>query len=348
MLFNFNICDLFSQNKSVKIERIAQRLIRRNKIPGMSISVIKDDTLIFSKGFGYANLKLKTPINPKSTLFRIGSVSKPISAIALAKAVLDKKIDLDISVYNYLPDFPKKKYDFSIRQLGANIAGIRSYRGREFLNKAPLTIAQGIDIFKDDKLIYQPGTKCVYTSYGWNLISYILTKQLTHPFDQYVQTEVLLPMGLYSTVPDYNQVFPEKALCYRKNILGKFSETTKVDHRHKLASGGFLSTSEDVANFGNALLNNTFIPKTLQDQFTRSVVIDGKKTYYGIGFESSYDHKGRAYFGHTGNALGGYAIFRVYPEENLVVSILINCSNPKQNKLLNRLVDAVFKTDFKK
>ena len=344
MILNFNFFHLFSQRKSQypKIERLAKKLVKRKKVPGISISVIKEDRLVYSKGLGYADLKNKIPVNPNETLFRIASVSKPISAIGLAKAVLYKKIDLKESIYTYLPDYPKKKYDFTIEQIGANIAGLRSYRGNEFINQKPLSIEEGIGIFKDDILEYEPGTKCVYTSFGWNLISLVLQKQLDLPFDKYIETEILKPINLNQTIPDFNQDLSQKAVFYRKSTFRRFREAKQVDNRHKLASGGYLSTSQDIANFGKALLNNTLIPEDLQSTFTNSQFINGKKTYYGIGFESSLDHKGRVYYGHTGNGLGGYAIFRVYPNENIVISILMNCSNPNQTRMLNKLVDGIF------
>ena len=124
----------FSQNKYQKeikkANQAAKNFLKSQSIPGMAISVSKNNEIIWSQGFGYADVKNKKKVIADSTLFRIASISKVITAVALAKLVDDKKIDLNASVYKYVPDFPKKKYDFSIRQTAAHLAGIRHYAGK--------------------------------------------------------------------------------------------------------------------------------------------------------------------------------------------------------------------------
>jgi len=85
--------------------------------------------------------------------------------------VNDGLIDLDASFYEYVPYFPQKKHDFTIRQLAGHTAGIRGYRGKEYrLNKA-YSIKDSLRIFKDDGLLFKPGTNYHYNSYDWVLIS---------------------------------------------------------------------------------------------------------------------------------------------------------------------------------
>lgn len=343
-LFN----SLFAQNKASsydKVVQIADRLVKKKKVPGIAISVIKNDTLVFSKGFGYANLETKQNVNPNTTIFRVASVSKPISAVGLAKAIEAKQMDLDASIYTYLPDFPKKAYDFSLRQLGGHLAGIRNYKGNEFANTKPLTIAEGVALFKNDTLLFKPGTDYYYTSYSWNLIALSIQEKLKIPFEEFIKTQVLQPLGMTNTYADKNQDLKHKAKFYKKQRFRKFKEVAPVHNYFKLASGGYLSTSEDIALFGKALLNDRLLDPEILNVFTTSQQIGDRKTYYGIGFQVSYDHKGRPYYGHVGNGLGGYAIFYVYPKDNVVVSMLMNCSNPNKDKQFNKILDAILKAD---
>jgi CubicO group peptidase (beta-lactamase class C family) len=113
-----------------KAKVIAEIFLKQQNIPGMSISVSKNGRKIWSEGFGCADIKSKQKIIPSKTQFRIASISKTITAVALAKLVGYKKLNLDTSLYTYVPDFPKKKYDFTIRQIGGHLAGIRHYAGK--------------------------------------------------------------------------------------------------------------------------------------------------------------------------------------------------------------------------
>lgn len=123
-------------DKIEKAQEIANEFLKSKQIPGMSISASKNGELIWSEGFGYSNVKTKQKVSPSVTQFRIASISKSLCAAALAKLVDDGKLDFDSSIYKYIPDFPKKKYDFTVRQVGGHIAGVRHYKGNEFiLNK---------------------------------------------------------------------------------------------------------------------------------------------------------------------------------------------------------------------
>lgn len=330
-----------------KIDRIAKRLIRKKKIPGLAISVVKNDTTIWQKGYGYANMEAKIPVDAKNTVFRIASVSKPLAATALAKMVLQNKIALDTSIYKYLPDFPRKKFDFTIRQLGGHLAGIRSYKGNEFLNNKPLSISQGVALFAKDPLLFQPGTQYLYNSYDWVLISEAMQQVANIPFEEYVKKEVLLPLNMHQTYPDATNInIANLARFYSRKRRRKFRKARKVNNFFKLAGGGYLSTSEDICKLGTAYLNNDFLTHEISSEFLTAQKVNEKSTYYGIGWEVSFDDKNRPFVGHTGNGVGGYALFRIYPEQQMVFAFLTNMTNPEVNEefsqIINQFMDAEF------
>ena len=116
----------------VKADSLLQDMYAKNKFPGLAITVLKEGETVFQKGFGYADIEQKQFIDPRKSIFRIASVSKPIAATALAHMVQDGIIDLDESFYTYFSDYPKKEWDFNIRQLASHTAGIRVYKGKEY------------------------------------------------------------------------------------------------------------------------------------------------------------------------------------------------------------------------
>jgi len=342
-MFSF-VSNLFGQQHVgfKKAERVLEKLVRKKKVPGIAITVSKNGITQFSKGYGYANLEEELPVTPTTTVFRVGSVSKPIAATCLAKMVENKQLKLSNSIFDCIPYFPEKKFEFTLKQLGGHLAGIRSYKGNEFMNNKPLTIKEGVGLFENDSLLFQPGKGYSYTSYSWNLLSLAMQEVAQKPFENIVNDEVLIPLGLHSTFPDRQQEIGGKAVFYRKIRRRKFVEASPVHNFFKLAGGGYLSTSEDIAKLGNAYLTDYFLSKAVKEEFITSQEIAEKRTYYGVGWQASYDHKNRPYFGHIGNGLGGYGIFYVYPEENIVVSILMNCSNPNQDKKFHKIIDAIF------
>ncbi len=340
-------------NTLVKVDTLLQDLVNEKLLPGLSITVLKEGKSVFQKGYGYADMKHKSVIFPKTTIFRTASVSKTIAATALAHAVADGLIGLDVSFYDYVPYFPKKKWDFTIRQLASHTAGIRKYKGKEFALNKPYSIKESIDVFKDDALLFEPGKGFEYNSFDWVLISLAIQEVVGMPFEDYVKAKVLIPLELHHTFAP--QQFPkdivlestvsfgeEKTLeCvtwYTKSRLD-FREAIPVNNFYKMAGGGYLSTSDDIAKFGQAFLDGNVLNKEMSSEFLTSVMLNNKPTYYGLGWQVSEDKMGRPYFGHVGSSVGSYSNFFVYPEQRMVCSILINCTDPKVQETLDTVID---------
>ncbi len=342
----------------VKAEALLTALINEEQVPGLAITVLKSGKTVFQRGLGYCNLDMKAPIDPGHTIFRIASVSKPIAATALAHMVADGMIALDASLYDYVPYYPKKEFDFTIRQLAGHTAGIRGYRGIEYGLNKPYTIKESIALFKDDPLLFEPGTGYHYNSYDWVLLSLAMQEASGLPFAGYVQEKVLDPLGMKNTLtPALRTEVSERSFnkgvhtiaqadqtqittFYSKNKRG-FRPAIPVDNFYKLAGGGYLSTTTDIARLGQAYLNGTILNQNALEPFLTAQTVAGKSTYYGLGWQVSEDAKGRPYYGHVGNGVGGYSNFFVYPKEQLVCAILVNCTDPKIQEVLDELVDAI-------
>ena len=330
-----------------KTDDLLNSLIKEKKIPGLAITVLNKGELFFQKGYGYADLESKNKVDPTRTIFRIASVSKNIAATALAHMVKEGLIDLDASLYQYVPYFPNKKYDFTIRQLAGHTAGIRGYRGKEYGLNESYSIKDSLRIFKDDNLLFKPGTNYHYNSFDWVLISLAMQEASGIPFEEYVQEKVLKPLDLQNTFSEFigssskiELKLDELATFYSRKRTG-FRKAIPVNNRYKLAGGGYLSTSDDIAKFGQAYLDNGVLDKAVISEFLTSENINGNPTYYGLGWQVSEDKKGRAFYGHVGNGVGGYSNLFIYPKEQMVFSILINCTNPRIQDILDNSIDMI-------
>ncbi|MCH3882688.1 serine hydrolase domain-containing protein [Tenacibaculum aquimarinum] len=334
---------LFSQNseeKNSKANSIAQEFLNSQKIPGMSISVSQKGKIIWSKGFGYSDIINKTKVNPNSTQFRIASISKTLTSVALAKLVDDKKLNLDAILYEYVPKFPKKEYDFTIRQLGGHLAGIRHYNANEFLLNKKMSIVEGLDVFKDSKLLFKPQTKFKYSTYGWNLLSVAIQNASKKDYFQYMEKNIFIPLKMNNTVLDISDKENSNRTQFYIKRKGEIKLGPPVNNEFKAAGGGFLSTSEDLVLFGNEFIKQRIISKSsLKELVTPQKTTNGKNTKYGIGISISKTKKRTVRYSHSGGGVGASTYLLIYPEEEIVIAILTNLSRVGTKILISELED---------
>ena len=298
-------------------------------VPGVSITVLRHGRRIWSEGLGFADLEQRVRVTPL-TRFRIGSVSKSLTAAALGLLVEAGRLDLDAPVQRYVPGFPVKRWPITSRQLGGHVAGIRHYRGDEFLSmRRYATVDEGLAIFRDDPLEFEPGTQYLYSSYGWNLLSAVIEGASGERYLDFMRTRVFLPLGLRQIVPDH----PDSIIAFRARwytgARDSLANAPYVDQSYKWAGGGFLSTTEDLAIFGQAMLAGTLLkPATFALLTTAQRTRDGKDTGYGIGWGVGRDRAGRRRIAHSGGSTGGTAYLILYPDDGLVLAMLANSDRP--------------------
>jgi CubicO group peptidase (beta-lactamase class C family) len=300
-------------------------------IPGVALAVAVHGTLVYSETFGYADLEERIPVWP-TTKFRIGSVSKPLTAAALVRLVEQNKIDLDAPIQKYVPTFPDKGAPITIRMLAGHLAGIRHYKDHEELSaKHYNTVLDGLQIFQNDPLVAPPGTKFSYSSYGFNLLSAAIEKACGEAFPRCMQDLVIAPLGLTHTAIDQPaEIIEQRARFYEHEEGHALENAPFVDNSYKWAGGGYLSTAEDLAHFGSAFLQPGYVSeKSLALLFTPQKTSDGKATGYGMGWGIGTSHGGQRIFEHSGGSVGGTSDLIVYPDSGVVIAMVCNFDGPK-------------------
>ena len=308
---------------------LVEAKIQQQGIPGYVAAVYADGRVVWAEGFGDANVETRTPVWP-STRFRIGSVSKTLTATALGLLVEEGRLDLDAPIQQYVPDFPTKRYPITTRQLAGHLAGIRHYRGvDEFLsNRSYASVRVALDVFADDSLLFEPGTQFSYSSYGWNLISAIIEAASGQDFLEFMQQRVFTPLGMRHTGPDrVDSIIPQRTGYYmlRNDTLinGPF-----VDNSVKWAGGGFLSSAVDLMRFGAAHFGAGILrAETLALLQKPQRLADGESTNYGLGWRTWISPAGRHVVGHGGGSMGGSTAFVTLPDERIVVAVIANMSS---------------------
>ena len=326
------------QQKINKANTLAKQFLKDQQIPGMAISVSHKGKLIWSKGFGFSDVKTAKKVTAHTTQFRVASISKTLTALAMAKLVDDGKLNFNSSLYDYVPNFPKKKYDFTVKQIAGHTAGIRHYKGSEFLMNKKMSIVEGLDIFKNDPLLFQPGTNYRYSTYGWNLLSVVVQNAAGEDYINYMSKAIFSPLKMSHT----SLGLSDKEMLNRSSFYvkqnGKVVIAPKVSNEFKAAGGGFVSTTEDLILFGNEIINPKITSKkTIAEMVTPLQTSKGKNTNYGIGIGVIQLKNNTTRYAHSGGGMGATAFLLMYPEKELVISILTNLSGVNIRKLVGEL-----------
>lgn len=303
--------------------------MKDGNVPGLTAAVAVDGQIVWAEGFGYADVENRVPVWPH-TKMRVGSVSKSLTSAAVGLLVEAGKLDLDAPVQQYVPSFPEKRYPITTRQVAGHLAGIRHYRDDEFLSaKHYNSVEKGLDIFEDDSLLFRPGERFQYSSYGWNLVSAVVEGASGQNFLPYMRAHVIRPLGLRHTVADHtDSLIYNRARPYVHTEDGALINAPYVDNSYKWAGGGYLSTAGDLVRFGSAMIEGDLLkPETVDLLFTSQHTNDEEKTGYGIGWFVDTDDEGRRRIGHGGGSIGGTTQLLLYPDQEVVVAVISNLSN---------------------
>jgi CubicO group peptidase (beta-lactamase class C family) len=296
--------------------------------PGLALAVAVDGKILYSEVFGFADLEERVPVWP-TTKFRIGSISKPLTATALMQLVEAGKLDLDAPVQNYVPSFPDKGSPITVRMVAGHLAGIRHYKDDEMeIQRHYDNILEALKIFEDDPLVAPPGSKFSYSSYGYNLLSAVIESASGEPFLPYMQQHVFTSMGLVHTTADQNtQIIEQRSRFYELAKDGRQENAPYVDNSYKWAGGGFLSTAEDLVKFGSTVMQPGFLKaESLKTMFTPQKTKTGESIQYGVGWFIHKSHSGKLVYEHSGGSIGGTSQLILYPESHVVAALVTNLS----------------------
>ena len=313
------------------IEDCVQKELERLKLPSLSIAFYKDDFL-WKKSFGYADMEHKIPAGP-DTLYRLASISKPITAIGILRLMEEGKLNLDDEVQKYVPYFPRKRWPVTIRHLLGHLSGISHYRNydEEGHFKKHYTTEESIGVFKDWELEAEPGTKYIYTTYGFNLLGAVIEGASGKPYAEYMRENVWKPLGMNNTRMDIaDTIIPNRARGYRR-ISEDVKNCEFVDISSRFAGGGILSTAVDLVNLSRALDENKVLSKEIQKMmYTSMVTKDGHMTGYGMGWGVNFI-QGFWNVGHGGGQAGTSTHLLRFPGEKFAVAV--TCNEERQNTI---------------
>jgi serine beta-lactamase-like protein LACTB len=313
---------------SARIEAAVSREMSRLGIPGLTVALVQDGQVRWANGYGLADLENFVPAKI-STIYRIASLSKPITAVATLQLAERGKLDLDAPIQKYVPDFPDKGAPITARQLLCHQSGIRHVQDGEWGSTRHYTnLVAALEVFKDDPLLFAPGTRAEYSTYGFSLLGAVIEGASGTTYLDYLRENVFTPGGMEQTqLDDALEVIPNRAAGYVRLPSGKIVNSILADTSNKVAAGGLCSTATDMARFASALLNGGLLKhESWEAMCTGQRTRNGRHTGYGLGFRVG-SFKGRREVWHHGGQPRVSTLLYMQPEQRFALVFLANLEN---------------------
>ncbi len=296
---------------------------------------MKDGNVLLQKGYGYADVKAKKPVDPLTTIFRLASISKLFTWISVMQLEELGKLDLDTDVNHYL-DFqirPKFNRPITLRNLMTHTGGFEEVLDDIILTDSRKSVSLRDDLFHNQPMrLFPPGEIPAYSNYGVGLAGYIVQRASGEPFEQYVEEHIFTPLGM--THSSFHQPL-EKRLEYTDSF-GYRGNTTKppvgFEIFNPVGAGGVSSSAADMGRFGQALLNGGELdgkrilkPETLALMWAPQFRASDQLPPICMGFYQTWRNS-LHWIGHEGDLIAFHSLFFVEPQQKVVLFVSYNSS----------------------
>jgi CubicO group peptidase (beta-lactamase class C family) len=319
---------LTAQTKKETLSQIMKAYHNYNMFDG-AVLVAENGSIIYKDAFGLANREWNIP-NSTDTKFMIGSVSKPLTATLMLLQVQKNLVSLEKTVADYLPEFKNRPAaNITIRQLLSHTSGMPNYDiMKDFfprISRQNFTREEYIKVFADSALAFAPGTRYMYSSWGYFTLGYIIEKVTEKSYEQAMKDEIFSKLQMKNSGSYFHtQIVPNRATGYDYS-LGGYTSSDFRDQSNTMGTGDLYSTVEDLFKFHMAIANNTLLNKEL----TTEMLTPGMKpARYGYGwfnqnFKYTTTDSVTANY-HLGSTDGFISFLFRIPETKSMVVILCN------------------------
>ena len=333
---------LFAQPFPEKIDQVVTRYHEAGLLNGV-VLVADAGHVIYSKGFGYSNFEWKVPNTP-ATRFRIGSVTKPFTAVLVLQQVDKGKIKLDEPISTYLPNYRKDiGSKVTVRHLLSHMSGIPSYTGADMESMTTFDKPNFATRYCSNDLVSEPGKQFAYNNCGYFLLGLIVEQATGRSYAELLRENITAPLGLKDTgLDDGRTLISQRASGYERTVLSGMVNASWHDIRTAFGAGDIYSTAEDLLKFTEALQSGKLISADLRKQmFTPanarcglSWFIDQPGSGFAVG-DSVVQH-------HHGNIWGFFTNVAHAPGRNATVIVLDNTHSNAFDRITTDLFKVLY------
>ena len=298
--------------------------------PGISLAISSNNNIIFSKGFGYTNLKTKKMVTPE-TQFRAGSLSRLITITSLVKLIEDGVLSFNDTLHKLLPNYPQKKYSFTVKQLASGLSGMENYTDQDtFTQTSYNSVDEALGVFSHVPLAHKPGEEYNYSIHSYTLLSKVIEKISNESFIDVLNQDIFSPLSMNATGIEDLKDSPEQMTgLFKLNEEGINKgyltqiETLK-DYSYSWAGAGIVSTPTDLLKLANSYINGFIKKEVLLTIFEIQKLNSGDTIRETIGWDKNWDMDDRKVFEQDGSAEGARNIVSVFPDEKLSIALMTN------------------------
>ncbi|MCX6305804.1 MAG: serine hydrolase [Bacteroidetes bacterium] len=299
------------------------KILQIDTMPGASVLVSQNGDIIYQKGFGYADIEKKMKVTPE-TKFKIGSISKQFTSVAILKLQEEGKIKIEDKLSKYIPDFPRGN-EVTIYHLLTHTSGIHDYNSQpNFEMTKPVTPQTLLDIIKKLPYDFNPGERYLYNNSGYFILGCIVSQLSGKTLGKYQNETFFKPLGMKNTgIYETTTVLNNEAQGYSMN-----GETVKkADFQEMswtLGVGSIYSTTQDLFKWNEAVFNGKVLSNaTLKTAFSQAVLNSSGKVDYGFGW-FLITNRGLNFIQHSGVVSGFSSYLERQPESKLTICVLCN------------------------
>jgi len=322
--------------QDVTRERLAQvdsifRSWDRPDGPGAAVAVTLEGRIIYSQGYGSAQLEYGIPITP-TTIFHVASVSKQFATFAVALLARDGKLSWDDDVRTHLPDLPDLGHPVTLRHLAQHTSGVRDQW--ELLAMAGWRLDDVITrdqilamMSRQRELNFEPGSEYLYSNMGYSLLAEVVEQVSGKAFGEFLEERVFIPLGMHATHvhSDHTMIVPGRAYSYSSHPEGGWRNAV-LSYANQGATSLF-TTAEDLARWVAEMEEPRVGDSELWAELIRPAVLtSGDTVDYALGLSVS-EYRGLRTVGHGGADAGFRSHLLHFPEEGLGVVVLGNAAS---------------------
>lgn len=330
------------ENKTEKIDSLLQSFEKPNS-PGLSIGIIQNGNIIYSKGIGLASVESNTKNNTK-TVFSIASIAKQFTASCIWVLVQEKKLSLEDDIRKYLPEMPNYGTPIKIKHLLNHTSGIRNYHAimdlqgfdydsEYYNNETVLQLAS-----KQRGLNNRPGEKVLYSNTNYNLLTAIIERVSGKNLNEFATGKLFKPLQMNSSCfkVSNKQIIENKGIGYQ---LSNGEYITNTLTQESYGAGNMASTVEDLAKWISVLNGTNSEFKSLSNFLIKCEKLENReKAKYARGVMVD-NYKGYQTISHSGYSWGGQAQLITLPEKNLGIIILTNLESINPTPISYQILD---------
>lgn len=308
-----------------QLDTLATMFIKQANIPGLSMAISKNETVVYTKAFGYSDIEgnQKMTIN---TRLRTASVAKVITATAIGRLASQNKIQLDAPIKTYVPYIDTKYEHLTTRQLAGHTSGLAHRPNKKRAKKKQYNAVKETVLLMDSDLLFEPDTAYKYSTHAYNLLAAVIEGASGKKYMDYMQENIFTPLGMKNTVAENIKLITKHDAQLYTIKNNKIRKERLTNDSYKLAGAAFRSTPLDLVLMMKAYSNGFISKKVVNEMFKSHQLKDGTKTNVGIAWRSSIDPFNNNTIEHAGNWRGARTVIVYFPEENLTISLMVNAS----------------------